>query len=226
MKPVLIYGMPRTRSTAAMQACKRAVKVNEPFAFHNTPNYNVKHVGCLSRIRTLINFEHSKQWNLVLEEMNRPDAVVKIFGRDLVQYYNARAWFAEASSSHEIFTIMRDPRETILSLLLAQHFGYWKDDEKELKEVIIHEQAFCNIEFVFASFLRFYPKSSRLVTFETLPEEFFDMSQISLEEQHSMRRLGLIKNLYEVEKNIDTMLRYFEKEWKEVTGLDIHTPLP
>ena len=226
MKPVLLYGMPRTRSTAAMQACKRPVKVNEPFAFQNTPRYNANHFGCLSRIHTLTDYGQSKQWNLVLEEMNRPDAVVKIFGRDLVRYYNARAWFNEAHTTHEIFTLIRNPRETIFSILLAQQFGYWKGDEKDVKEITIHDGQFCNVEFVFESFLRFYPKTSRLVTFETLPEEFFDKSQIWHQNQHSMSRLNLIKNLDRVEKNIDTILRYFEKEWKDVTGLDIHELLP
>ena len=149
MKPVIIYGMPRTRSTAAMQACKRTVKLNEPFAVFNTPNYNENHMGCLSRIRILNDYAQSNQWNLVLEEMNRPDAVVKIFGRDLAQYYNARAWFNEANTSHEIFTLIRNPRETILSILLAQHFGHWKGDEKVVEEIIIDDQEFCKIEFVF-----------------------------------------------------------------------------
>jgi len=226
MKPVLIYSMPRTRSTAAMQACKRPVKVNEPFAFHNTPTYNEKNMGSLSQIRNLVHYEHSEEWNLVLDEMKRPDAVVKIFGRDLAQYYHARAWFNEASSSHEIFTLIRDPKQVIFSNLLAQHIGFWHGAETPVRKLTIDNSQFSSIEFIFSSFLRFYPKSSRLVTFETLPEEFFDKSQIWLEEQHSMRRLHLIKNLDEVEKNIDTILRYFEKEWKDVTGLDIHTLLP
>ena len=226
MKPVLIYGMPRTRSTAAMQACKRTIKLNEPFSFHNTPDYNVYDMGCLSKIRALINFQHSEQWSQTLEEMNHPDAVVKIFGTHLARFYNAREWFAEANTSHEIFTLIRNPRETILSILLAQQFGHWKGAEKGVKEITIHNGRFSNVEFVFESFLRFYPKSSRLVTFENLPEEFFDKSQIYQENQHSMRRLHLIKNLDEVEKNIDTILQYFEKEWKDVTGLDIHAPLP
>ena len=226
MKPVLIYGMPRTRSTAAMQACKRTVKLNEPFGFHNTPTYNKNAVRCISQIRNLVHYEQSEQWNLTLDEMKRPDAVVKIFGDHLAQYYPARAWFNEASSSHEIFTLIRDPRQVIFSYLLAWHIGFWKGAETRVDELIINDGLFRQIEFIFSSFLRFYPKSSRLVTFETLPEDFFDKSQISFEEQHSMRRLHLIKNLYEVEENIDTILRYFEKEWKDVTGLDIHTLLP
>jgi hypothetical protein len=226
MKPVLIYSMPRTRSTAAMQACKRPVKVNEPFAFHNTPTYNENDLGCLSRIRSLIDYEQSEKWNQVFEEMKQPDTVVKIFGWELLHYYNARDWFKDADTSYEIFTLIRNPRETILSSLLAQHFGHWTGAETRVRELIIHDQEFCNIETAFSSFLRFYPKSSRLITFENLPEEFFDKSQIWHENQHSMRRLHLIKNLDEVEKNIDTILRYFEKEWKDVTGLDIHTLLP
>jgi hypothetical protein len=226
MKPVIIYGMPRTRSTAAMQACRRPVKVNEPFAFHNTPNYDEHKMDVLSRIRALNDFREFGNWHAVLGEMNRSDAVVKIFGRDLVQYHDARAWFEAAKTSHEIFTLIRNPREIILSSLLAQYFGYWKGVEKEAKEILIYDSEFANVEFIFESFLRFYPKSSRLVTFETLPEEFFDKSQIHLEEQNSMSRLNLIKNLDRVEKNIDTILQYFEKQWKEVTGLDIHTQLP
>ena len=226
MKPVLIYGMPRTRSTAAMQACKRTVKLNEPFAFHHTPNFDLNNMESLSRVRTLVDYEQSEEWNLLLKEMNLPDAVVKIFGRDLVNYYNARAWFNEVHTTHEIFTLIRNPRETILSILLAQRFGHWVGSEKEIKEITISDREFDNVDSIFSSFLRFYPKSSRLVTFETLPEEFFDKSQITLKEQNSMSRLHLIKNLNRVEKNIDTILRYFAKEWKDVTGLDIHTLLP
>lgn len=226
MKPVLIYSMPRTRSTAAMQACKRTVKLNEPFAFHNTPAYNEKDLESLSRMRNLIDYEHSDQWNLALDEMKRSDAVVKIFGADLAQYYHARAWFDETGSSYEIFTLVRDPRLVILSNLLAQNFGFWTGAETRVKELTINSSQFNYIEFIFSSFLRFYPKSSRLVTFETLPEEFFDKSLIWHKNQHSMRRLHLIKNLDEVEKNINTILRYFKKEWKDVTGLDIHTLLP
>ena len=226
MKPVLIYGMPRTRSTAAMQACKRTMKLNEPFSFHNTPDYNENAMGCLTRIRTLTNYEQSEHWSQLLDKMNHPDAVVKIFGTHLARYYSAREWFDEANTSHEIFTLIRNPRETVFSILLAKQFGHWKGVEKDVKEITIHDSQFCNVEFVFESFLRFYPKSSRLVTFETLPEDFFDKSQIYHEQQHSMSRINLIQNLDRVEKNIDTILQYFEKQWKDVTGMNIHAASP
>jgi len=223
MKPILIYTMPRTRGTATLQACNREVKLNEPFAIHSIPNYSLDDDdGNFYIIRTLTEYD---QWDTLSEKMNQPNTAVKIFGHHLMSYYNARAWYKAAANTHEIFTLIRDPREIILSHLLATHFGFSKNIETEEKEIIIHDNQFHKIQIIIGSFLRFYPSSSRLVTFETLPDDTFDKSQIMAQEQHSMNRLHLIKNLDQVEKNIDSMLSYYRQEWKDVTGLDIHAPL-
>ena len=218
MKPVVIYTMPRTRSNAALQACRRELKLNEPFDVYNLPNHNPSDNGYLSRFRTLTEYD---QWNSLEHQMNQPNSVVKIFGHSLLFYYNAREWLNKAETTHEIFILIRSPREMILSELLAQHFGYTKDTEIDSKEIIIKDNQFYAIQTIFDSFLRFYPFSGKLVTFDTLPSEYFDKDQIRLQEQHSANKIEFVKNIDQVYRNIDLMLSYYQAEWKDVTGLDI-----
>lgn len=212
--------MPRTRSSATLQACKRTNKINEPFAVRNVPNYNLnknnKH-----------NFDEQELklnwWNMLAGRMNQPDTAVKIFGQHLTNYANSMVWFEQTKTTHEIFTLIRNPREMILSYLLAFHLGYTKSQEIEDKQVTITDIQFSLMRNMFNCFLKFYPSSGVLVTFETLPEEFFDKTQINFEEQHSMSKLHLIKNMNEVEANIDSMLCDFKEDWKHVTGVDINS---
>ena len=161
----------------------------------------------------------------IVAQMDQPDAAVKIFGHSLLYYYNARKWFKTAETTHEIFTLIRSPKEMVLSELLAFHFGYTKDTETECKEIIIKDNQFYPIQANFDSFLRFYPPSGKLVTFDTLPSKYFDKGQIQLQEQHSENKIELVKNIDQVYKNIDLMLSYYQDAWKDKTGLDIHAPL-
>ena len=218
MKPVVIYTMPRTRSNATLQACKREIRLNEPFDVYNLPNYDPLDQGYLSRFRTLVAYD---QWQFLADQMNRSNTAVKIFGHSLLFCYNARAWLNEASTTHEIFTLVRSPREVILSELLASHFGYTKESEKETKEIVISDNQFYTIQTIFDSFLRFYPCSGKLVTFDTLPPEYFDKGKIQLQEQHSSNKIQFVKNIDQVYRNVDLMLTYYQVEWKDKTGLDI-----
>jgi hypothetical protein len=214
--------MPRTKSTAVLQACKRSVKLNEPFDVYNLPNYNKDTDGYLYRVRSLVEYD---QWDSLLTKLNQKDTAVKIFGHSLMFYYNARAWFDAAMQTHEIFTLIRNPKEMILSELIAFHFGHTKDSETENREITISDYQFYTVQSVISSFLRFYPSTGKLVTFDTLPTECFDKTQIQIQEQHSGNKTHFIKNIDEVHRNIDLMLSYYQAEWKDKTGLDIHAPL-
>lgn len=214
--------MPRTKSTAVLQACKRSVKLNEPFDVYNLPNYNKDNDGYLYRVRSLVEYD---QWDSLLTKLNQKDTAVKIFGHSLMFYYNARAWFDAAMQTHEIFTLIRNPKEMILSELIAFHFGHTKDSETENREITISDYQFYTVQSVISSFLRFYPSTGKLVTFDTLPNECFDKTQIQIQEQHSGNKTHFIKNIDEVHRNIDLMLSYYQAEWKDKTGLDIHAPL-
>ena len=223
MKPVLIYTMPRTRSNAALDACKRSIKISEPFDIYNLPNYDpIINKSLVRTIETLVNYD---QWTSLENRMNQPNTAIKIFGHSLLYYYPARRWFEQAKSTHQIYTLIRPLKEVILSELLAFHLGYTKDTQKAEKEIVIRGGNFYSITTNIESFLRFYPQCGQLTTFESLPKETFDKNQIQLQEQHSMNKIHLIKNIDEVTDNIHTILSYYKDQWEDVTGLDIHAPL-
>lgn len=213
--------MPRTKSNAALLACRRELKISEPFEYTMLPAYDkAEDNSYMYMLKTLTDYVAP---NSLIDQMNDPRSVTKVFGRLFDRYYPARAWLNAAKDSHEVFILLRDFREMVLSQLLSVHFGFTKKTEKEPTEIMISSTQFYTVTYSVITFLRFYPLNGKVVTYETLPVEFFDRSQVTLEEQNSMDKLHLVKNLDEVERNIDIVMAYFRQEWKDVTGLDIYT---
>lgn len=220
MKPVMIYTMPRTRSTAAMLACKRNIKVNEPFDHAKMPHYNkADDTSYMYMLKTLTDYTPPAS---LIEQMNHPNSVTKVFSHYIDRCYSGRIWFESAVNTHETFILLRDFRETVLSEILALNLGFTKQSEKEEKEFVVNNMRYYGVTSTVNSFLRYFPKNGKIVTYETLPDDLFDKSQVQSQEQHSMKRLHLIQNLDEVEKNIDTIMSYYRQEWKDITGLDIY----
>jgi hypothetical protein len=215
--------MPRTKSTATMLACKRDIKVNEPFDHAKSPHYNkADDTSYMYMLKTLTDYTLP---NDMIEQMNHPNSVTKVFGHYMDRCYSGRSWLESARETHEVFILLRDFRETVLSEILALNLGFTKQSEKEEKEFIVNNIRYYGVTNTVSNFLRFFPKNGKIVTYETLPEDTFDRSRVTLEEQHSMKKLHLIKNLDEVEKNIHIIMSYYRTEWKDVTGLDIYDAL-
>lgn len=203
-----------------MLACKRNIKVNEPFDHAKMPHYNkADDTSYMYMLKTLTDYTPPAS---LIEQMNHPNSVTKVFAHYIDRCYAGQQWFNSARDTHEIFILMRDFRETVLSEILALHLGFTKQTEKDEQEFVVSNLRYYGVTSTVSSFLRFFPKNGTLVTYETLPGELFDKSQVQSEEQHSMNKLHLIKNLDEVEKNIDTIMSYYRTEWKDITGLDIY----
>lgn len=217
MKPILIYTMSRTKGTATLEASKRTYKNNEPFEAYNLSTF-VEPFSYMNMIKTIDSYDN---WDGLFQKLNVSDSATKIFGHGLQYCYPARSWFSMAQQTHETFILVRNVREMIISELLAPHFGFNKTFEKENTLVTINENQFTNVSQIILCFLRFYPSNGQLVTFETLPSDYFDKSMISCQEQDSQAKVNLISNFAEVETNINAVMSFHAAEWKEKTGLDI-----
>lgn len=222
MKPVLIYTTERTRSTAVLQAAKRNIKLNEPFALHQ---YLTNDEINTTSVKKLL--AERIQWDDVAIRMSDPNTATKFFGFDLLYYYPAQKWFSEVQrqETHEIFTLHRNMREVILSRILASRFGFAKSLEIENYEFEASIIDLIQADQLIDSFLRFYPKNSIKITFGSLPSEFFDYSAITSQNQFSNEKLHLIKNLNFVEEGIQTIFETYSSQWEDITGFGIFDQL-
>ena len=213
--------MPRSKSTAALEAARREILLNEPFS----ANALIKEdLSIMDRFEFMLNYP---SWYQIQNNMDQPNTATKFFGSCIHQMPKAKEWFSEIdnANSHEIFCLIRSPKETILSHLLAMFFGFHKGEEKENFEIEIDDKQLISIhEFSIGTFLRYYPLNGKTVTFETLPSEHFDYDKIHLETQNSIsKRQDYVKNFEDLKRKINLLLKYHEKEWYEKTGTDIYS---
>ena len=236
MKSVIIYCMPRTKSTAAMQACKRSNKIFEPFnPFRlfgvdyseykdDVPKMNRLYARKALEINSLYPSYAKSIASGVIEktitQLNDPDTVSKITCLELTKNLTARKWFENAATAdnHEIFVLVRDLREQIFSYLLASKFGYFKDSECEPYEVVIPPGDFLAIIEVIDNFLRFVPKNAYLINFDTMPTQYFDIDNITILPQNSIDKLKFVKNLDYCEYHIKNIIDYYSEYWNQKIG--------
>lgn len=220
MKPIVIYSMPRSKSTAALEAARRETLLNEPFSANTL--IGKQQMGVMDKFQFMLEYPG---WDTLYKEMSQPNTASKFFGSCIHSMPKAKDWFKQIDDdqSHEIFCLIRSPRETILSHVLAMFFGFYKGEEKENAEIEIDDKQLISIhEFSISLFLKYYPKNASTVTFESLPSEHFDLNKVFISNQHSIeRRKHCVSNFDELERKIDLILRYHEKEWYEKTGTDI-----
>lgn len=233
MKPVIIYTFPRTKSTATLQACLRENKFNEPFREYRLFNidysklnvsndvkekmYQESHININNIYATYFDSLSKDFISNLINNLNNPNSVSKIFGFHLVNFLPGKKWFLEAdqNETHDIFVLTRDLREQMFSYLLAPKFGFFVDDAIPPYETTVNNYEFYNLRTNIDSFLRFFPKNAKLISFENLPESHFDKSKIKLGVQNSLVNLKYIKNLNECEHHIDKLISYFKDEWNE-----------
>lgn len=227
MKPIIIYTLTRARSTAVLQACRRSNLMNEPFEISALSDPEPNH-SFADSINNLIEYRTnallSPKWEEIKQQMSYPDSAVKFFGTHLYNFFPAQKWFLEAEQTHEIFVLTRNIREVIWSQLLATKFGFHKVSETPLYETSFSGIDLYNADIAIDSFLRFYPKTGKHITFENLPEQYFDTSKITIENQNSLEnKIKYITNASEIDKKIDAILTFRSQQWQDVTGFDIRT---
>lgn len=233
MKPIIIYTMPRTKSSAVLEACLKKNKISEPFNEYNLFDINFSNLDVENyiklemyekEIKKIHNLYPSylkkikkKNTQILFEKLNDKETASKIFGINLTDFLPGRKWFQNADEfqTHEIFVLTRDLKEQMFSFLLAPIFGYNYKNTVEPYDVEIKEDSFYFLRKNIDEFLRFFPKNGKLITFEELPDLFFDKKNIKIKEQNSLEKLKYIKNLKKCEKHIDDLVLYFKDEWKE-----------
>ena len=233
MKPVIIYTFPRSKSTATLEACLRDNKFNEPFSEYRLFNidyskanvsrevkekmYSDSHVKINNLYATYFDSLDKKSIDQLLTNLNDQNSVSKIFGFHLTHFLPGRKWFSEAdkNNTHDIFVLIRDLREQMLSYLLAPKFGYFINASIPPYETIINDSDFYSLRTNIDSFLRFFPTNAKLISFENLPDSHFNKTNIKLGIQNSLDNLKYIKNLNECEDHISKLISYFKDEWED-----------
>jgi hypothetical protein len=222
MKPVLIYGMPRSKSTALLYSCKRENIIDEPFrmkTFHRGKPF-------VFRDYYKYNSEIPPQkMNRILHSMSQPNSVTKYFGIHAFQFPQLRPWLeqAEQSRSHDMFIIERDREQMFLSYILAYYFGYLKTHEVPvIEDIVVQPDVFFILSLIIDCHIRYYPKRGKLVTLETMPESHFDINlNDKIESQMSHTRYQHITNIDECMSNIRSLIKFHGPEWdRKINQLD------
>jgi len=183
MKPVIIYSLPRARSTAVLNSCKRDVKLDEPFAVYKP-------------------FE----WEALKAQLNDPNTASKFFGIHLSHFPPARSWFEAAQDTHDIFVVKRDTREVCYSFVLACVFGWNKKTELPPRQVDVDFGILAHLTHEMDNFVRFFPRNATIIEYSDLPASHFDATLNTLDNQNSLQRLSCINNLEQVDRAIDRIL--------------------
>lgn len=214
MKPVIIYSMPRSRSTAIMHSCKRSRCLFEPFDFFTL--FGDTGRNSYDLYPHYSNSVPDKKWESIKTSMEDPNSVTKFFGISLYSYYPARKWFVEVDNaeSHDIFVAVRDRREQAFSYLLACKFGWFKDKSVEPFEFTVDNRMLFNLARMQDAFLRFFPKNAKLIDFDNLPETHFDKSLNKLKNQDSLNNISYIKNIDHCEEQIASIIKCYDSEWR------------
>ena len=215
--------MPRTKGTAALSAANRNLKLNEPieiFQLANNNDFTFTSTNTLYETRAL---NQSYDWCSLREQMSHPDTASKFFGSGLQQFYPARSWFhdIDTANSHDLYVLIRSPIEVIWSFVIALHCGFSLSTETNAGDIQITDFDIYKADLMIDNFLRFYPKNGKLVTFDTLPRENFSYTSITMGEQHSIFKKESVINRDYVDKNIELILKFYQREWEDKTGTDI-----
>jgi hypothetical protein len=227
-KPIIIYSLARTKSSAVLQAAKREVLLHEPFdpwsvfknyhELENSPNF--------TRIEINNQLLNTIDWQDLKSKMSSNNTAIKFFGAGLHHYYPAQKWFKNVTENdtHEIFVLLRNLEDTLWSHILALKFGHTKNSTqvKPYKFTATEPQMF-SANLSIERFLDFYPKGKKIITFNALPLEYFDYSKITLKSQKSKDKRFLVTNYEFVNDQIHKILLNHKNRWEDITGTDIFT---
>lgn len=227
-KPIIIYSLARSKSTATMQAARRNILLNEPFDPWSAIDNYVELVTQKTVSRTDLDnlLLSSVNWTELQQQMQNENAAIKFFGTSLHHYYPAQKWFNDAlkNNSHEVFILLRNLKDLCWSLVLALEFGFAKSSLKKPIRTFTAPIAYIeNCSRSIDYFLDFYPKEKQIITFQSLPTEFFDYSKISMTPQKSQDKRFLVENYNYVEDQIHKILMNKKNRWEDVTQTSIYT---
>jgi hypothetical protein len=224
IKPMIIYAMPRTRSTVVLECSRRKHHLGEPFS----PDVLFSK-DALAAI--LLPSQYYSQisvdtWMELQNRMDNSDTATKLLPSDIYYLKHSWKWWKDINefNTHDIFVLERDWMEVSLSLMIARMRGYNKKEELFKSPVPrIHTTHDMSILYDnFDKYLRYYPTVGTVITWEDLPTTHFDKSQIHMQEQNSLEHLYLIENLEWVQDRIREMIEYFNDDWQEKRNKLVH----
>jgi hypothetical protein len=224
IKPIIIYSLARTKSSAVLQAAQRQHLLHEPFdswaVLDNS--YAGEKLSSVELDNRLLN---TLNWPELEARMSASDTAIKFFGTGLHHYYPAQKWFNSVieKNTHEIFVLLRNLEDTLWSYILALNFGFDRRDHiTPFKFAATPEHlGFANRNIV--QFLDFYPKNKKIITFDSLPSEYFDRTRITLKPQKSEQKRFLVTNSDYVDDQIQKILLNHKSRWEDVTETNIFT---
>ena len=225
MKPVVIYSLPRTRSTPALYSCKRAVHLCEPFSATNLNKNKSLFDAWNYRAKTNNKFVSSGQWDKLVTSMNDPNTATKTLCSDLGYFVPARTWFRDAveNQTHDIFVLEREDRKAILlSFLIACEFGWGKHREKTPYNFSVKHELIETLHKIMDWYLSFYPKKGKLITYENLPESHFDKNlNTIIHDQKSHSKYKYVTNLDEIKELVKDIVKYYKDDWdSKISSID------
>lgn len=216
MKPVIIYALPRSRSTAVLRSCKREIRLLEPFGLRHLHKDETQ--GNLWNFRAELNsnFVSSGKWGEMVSKMNHINTATKILGTDFHCFLPARKWFNDCinNQTHDVFVIERENREEIfLSYIMADYFGWHETSQVDPFEFTADNGMLQHIHNIIDFYLRFYPKVGKVITFDNLPESHFDKKLNHGKSQDSASKYKYFKNIDVFRVHIKHILDYYKDEW-------------
>ena len=119
---------------------------------------------------------------------------------------------------HSIFVVEREDRENmLLSMLLAHYHGWntWEQSTLEIKPCTIEDNVIKKLKLTITSYIKNYPTYGTVVTFDTLPTEFFVTEKNEASNQHSYLRHHYITNLTFCKEIIADLVDYYKEEWDD-----------
>ena len=205
MRPIVLYTMPRSKSTPAMQACLRTIDLGEAWK----PKKFISHSEIPSGDQNIDHMVTDDQIKAVLDKIDLPDTKVKIIGHQVARLSRSVEWWsaAQAAQKHEIYVLERDYRTCLHSWLLAEHFGYFKDTERSDRNIIATDYHVKCVKLLLENHCRFYPVRGFRITWDALPATDFSKYNVTMVDQDSLYRLKLVKNLDWWQGEIDKLLK-------------------
>lgn len=226
-KPQIVYCMPRTRSTAILFASKKEIKLNEPFSFPvlSPSEFAKRNSGNISEVmknslkREFLNLNWQKDvnfeaWDNIKKDLNNPKSISKFLGISITEFDLAKNWFlgAQINKTHNIFVVYRDLEEICWSYVIANRFGFFKENEVYDRDKTVPELAFCALEQNIKEFLNNMPINANLISWENLPSTNFDKSKTTVQEQYSSSKKSLLKNIEYCSNKIDGILEKYQPQ--------------
>lgn len=229
-KPEILYAMVRTRSTAILQASKKR-QITEPFGRGRwiaekyitqdeilSVSESDKNISDEEELQKMtLDFEWQKKipleaWQKLQKLMDDKNTITKILALQLSEFDLAKRWFYDIQNkdSHNIFVVYRNLEEICWSYIIAVHNGFYKHTELNLDKFTVHKCTLNILETQILQFLHHLPKNAMLLSWENLPEKYFDKSRVILSEQFSKNKINKIQNYDMCKYSIDKLIEKYQ----------------